>query len=102
MQNLLILFNPHYQKDVINSHITILKERGIVGFGKIKSKPTSLSTPKELDWVSFSSISSTSPLQLFLTDYSSLFGAKVVGVNTEIDSSLAPSHYQEKSLEVEA
>lgn len=40
MQNLLILFNPYYQKDVIDSHIAILKDRGAVGFGKIKSKPT--------------------------------------------------------------
>lgn len=40
MQNLLILFNPYYQKDVIDSHIAILKERGVVGFGKIKSKLT--------------------------------------------------------------
>lgn len=102
MQNLLILFNPYYQKDVIDSHIAILKERGAVGFGKIKSKLTSLSAPKELDWGSLSSVSSTSPLQLFLTDYSSLFVAKVVRASAEIDPILAPSYYQEKGLEVEA
>lgn len=102
MQNLLILFNPYYQKDVIDSHVAILKERGAVGFGKIKSKLTSLSTPKELDWDSLSSVSSTSPLQLFLTDYSSLFVAKVVSVSAEIDPTLTPSYYQEKGLEIEA
>lgn len=102
MQNLLILFNPYYQKDVIDSHIAILKERGAVGFGKIKSKLTSLSEYKELDWESFSSVSSHSPLQLFLTDYSSLFVAKIVNVSKSISQDIAPSYYQEKGLEVEA
>ena len=65
MQNFLILFNPYYQKDVIDSHIAVLKEKGAVGFGKIKSSLTSLSSPKELDWDNFYGISPTSPLQLF-------------------------------------
>lgn len=102
MQNLLILFNPYYQKDAIDSHITVLKDKGVVGFGKIKSSLSTLSSPKELDWESLSSISPTSPLQLFLTDYSSLFVAKVVEVKKEIDPSIAPNYYQEKGLNVEA
>lgn len=102
MQNLLILFNPYYQKDVIDSHIAVLKDKGVVGFGKIKSSLSTLSSPKELDWEALSSISPTSPLQLFLTDYSSLFVAKVIEVKKEIDSHLAPNYYQEKGLNVEA
>lgn len=102
MQNLLILFNPYYQKDAIDLHIAILKDKGAVGFGKIKSTLTSLSSPKELDWETLSSISATSPLQLFLTDYSSLFVAKVIEVSKEIDTTLTPSYYQEKELNVEA
>lgn len=102
MQNLLILFNPYYQKDVIDSHIAVLKDKGVVGFGKIKSSLSTLSSPKELDWEALSSISPTSPLQLFLTDYSSLFVAKVTKVSQEIVPSLTPSYYQEKDLNVEA
>lgn len=102
MQNLLILFNPYYQKDVIDTHITILKDKGAVGFGKIKSSLSALSSPKELDWESLSSVSPASPLQLFLTDYSSLFVAKVVEISKEIDSTLVPNYYQEKGLKVEA
>ncbi|VDH01842.1 ATP-binding protein [Helicobacter pametensis] len=102
MQNLLILFNPYYQKDVIDSHIAILKDRGAVGFGKIRSSLASLSPTNEMDWKVLSSVSYSSPLQLFLTDYSSLFVAKVVSVKEEIDASLAPSYYQEKGLNVEA
>ena len=102
MQNLLILFNPYYQKDVVDSHIAVLKDKGAVGFGKIKSSLSTFSSPKELDWEALSSISPTSPLQLFLTDYSSLFVAKVTKVSQEIVPSLTPSYYQEKDLNVEA
>ena len=35
---LLILYNPYYQNDVIESHLEILKLHGKVSFGKIKSK----------------------------------------------------------------
>lgn len=102
MQNFLILFNPYYQKDVIDSHIAVLKEKGAVGFGKIKSSLTSLSSPKELDWDNFSGISPTSPLQLFLTDYSSLFVARVTKVCKENQEIATPNYYQEKGLNVEA
>lgn len=98
----LVLFNPYYQKDVVDSHIAVLKDKGAVGFGKIKSPLSSLSAQKELDWESLSSVSPASPLQLFLTDYSSLFVAKVTKVSQEIDPSLTPSYYQEKDLNVEA
>ncbi len=35
---LLILYNPYYQSDVIESHLETLKLHGKVAFGKIKSK----------------------------------------------------------------
>lgn len=35
---LLILYNPYYQSDVIESHLEILKTHGKVAFGKVKSK----------------------------------------------------------------
>ena len=38
MQNLLILFNPYYQSDVIEQHLKLLIQNEKVAFGKIKSK----------------------------------------------------------------
>jgi len=36
--NILILYNPYYQKDVIEAHLAVLKERGKVAFLKLRSK----------------------------------------------------------------
>jgi hypothetical protein len=38
MQNLLILYNPYYQEDVIEQHLKVLMENKKVAFGKVKSK----------------------------------------------------------------
>ena len=38
MKNLLILYNPYYQANVIESHLEVLKSQGAVAFGKIRSK----------------------------------------------------------------
>ena len=38
MHNLLILFNPYYEKDVIEQHLKFLIENQKVAFGKVKSK----------------------------------------------------------------
>lgn len=38
MSNILILYNPYYQDDVIEQHLKVLIEREIVAFGKIKAK----------------------------------------------------------------
>ncbi len=38
MNHLLILYNPYYQKDVIQQHLSVLQEKSQVGFGKIRSK----------------------------------------------------------------
>lgn len=38
MKNLLILYNPYYQSNVIEAHLEVLKAQGAVAFGKIRSK----------------------------------------------------------------
>ncbi|GHQ36534.1 hypothetical protein JP0065_10180 [Helicobacter pylori] len=38
MNHLLILYNPYYQRDVIQQHSSVLQEKSQVGFGKIRSK----------------------------------------------------------------
>ncbi len=38
MNHLLILYNPYYQRDVIQQHLSVLQEKSQVGFGKIRSK----------------------------------------------------------------
>jgi len=38
MINILILYNPYYQTDVIKEHLKLLIENEEVAFGKIKSK----------------------------------------------------------------
>ncbi len=38
MNHLLILYNPYYQRDTIQQHLSILQEKSQVGFGKIRSK----------------------------------------------------------------
>lgn len=99
MQNLLILFNRYYEPNVIEKHIEILKEKGSVAFGKVKSK---LNTHQSIDFDSYSMVSSSNPLQLFLTDYSTLFVAKVTQITSSKPSTSAPSYYEQKALEVEA
>lgn len=104
MHCMIILYNPYYQHNTIESHLEILKRDGIVAFGKIKSrlkdnmKPTSM-IHQELE-VFYSSITSTNPLQLFLTDYANLFVAKVTKI-TDFTDIKAPTYYKEKELEVE-
>jgi hypothetical protein len=38
MKNILILYNPYYQENIIEQHLDILKQNGAVAFGKVKSK----------------------------------------------------------------
>lgn len=38
MNHLLILYNPYYQQDVIQQHLSVLQEKFQVGFGKIRLK----------------------------------------------------------------
>lgn len=38
MNNLVILYNPYYQSDVIEQHLAVLREKQKVAFGKVRSK----------------------------------------------------------------
>lgn len=186
MYHLLILYNPYYKNDVIESHLEILKRKRKVAFGKLKSplrnsstldsdpktdnlahlESTTESTPKITPKSAQSPIDSNdshtlessiiecqeshakdshtishtishtpkshapkseiaksptletlahhtsvdSPLQLFLTDYASLFVAKVTRMvaseelseqeKRELES-ITPSYYAKASLNVE-
>ena len=111
MQNLLILYNPYYQQDVIKLHLEILLDKGQVAFGKVESKLKESSGEIELDKNQklnnellqevCENISPSNPLQLFLSDYANLFVAKVIKASKEVDENIVPKYYQEKNLKVE-
>ncbi|GAA6866991.1 hypothetical protein CHC126_14060 [Helicobacter pylori] len=100
MNHLLILYNPYYQRDVIQQHLSVLQEKSQVGFGKIRSKLNDQEKHHSLEEI-YKATSEENFLQLFLTDYANLFAAKVIKVSKDIDESLIPSYYKEKNLEVE-
>ncbi|WP_033603759.1 HP0729 family protein [Helicobacter pylori] len=100
MNHLLILYNPYYQKDVIQQHLSILQEKSQVGFGKIRSKLNDQERQHSLEEI-YKATNEENFLQLFLSDYANLFVAKVIKVSKEIDESLISSYYKEKNLEVE-
>jgi hypothetical protein len=101
MQNLLVLYNPYYQKNVIKEHLEILIEKDKVAFGKLKSRLKNISHPFENKLNQLvKSINEKNYLQLFLTDYSSIYVAKVIKITKNNLSNLAPDYY--KKYEVEA
>jgi hypothetical protein len=102
MQNLLILFNPYYQSDVIEQHLKLLIQNEQVAFGKIRSKLKNEehNFDDKLQEI-YKTIDEDNYLQLFLTDYSSIYVAKVEKVSKEDFSNIAPKYYKEKSLDVE-
>ncbi|MGE4457566.1 MAG: HP0729 family protein [Arcobacteraceae bacterium] len=102
MHNLLVLYNPYYQNDVIEQHLKVLIENEKVAFGKIRSKLKNVEHGFEdaLQNI-YTQTSATNPMQLFLTDYASMFVAKVIEITNEDMSHIAPPYYKEKGLEVE-
>ncbi|NHA98454.1 HP0729 family protein [Helicobacter pylori] len=100
MNHLLILYNPYYQQDVIQQHLSVLQEKSQVGFGKIRSKLNDQEKQDSLEEI-YKATNEKNFLQLFLTDYANLFAAKVIKVSKDIDEGLIPSYYKEKNLEVE-
>ncbi|MEA2049846.1 MAG: HP0729 family protein, partial [Campylobacterota bacterium] len=101
MKNILILYNPYYQENVIEQHLEILKDRGSVAFGKLKSKLRDYEHPYEDKLESiYSNTSQNAPLQLFLTDYNSIYVANVIAVKTDKTMLIkAPTYYENKDVE---
>ncbi|MGX2971111.1 HP0729 family protein [Helicobacter sp. T3_23-1059] len=116
MTNLLILYNPYYQDTVIESHLEVLKQKGKVAFGKVRSKlkdtlgsqkctgenPLDLATIKS-ELHSQKAQDKRAYLQLFLTDYANLYVAKVDEIldKSQAPSEIIPNYYQQKDLNVE-
>ncbi|EOG9651871.1 HP0729 family protein [Campylobacter upsaliensis] len=100
MNHLLILYNPYYQSDVIEQHLSILQKKSQVAFGKIKSKLNDQERQDSLENI-YQTTTKDNFLQLFLSDYANLFVAKVIKVCKNADESLIPAYYKEKNLEVE-
>jgi len=101
MKNIIILYNPYYQENVIEQHLEILKDKGAVAFGKLKSKLRDYEHPYEdkLEEI-YSEVSKDTPLQLFLTDYNSIFVANVIAIKTEKTVLIkAPKYYDELDVE---
>lgn len=107
MENLLILYNPYYQQDVIEQHVKVLTDQpstksARVAFGKVRSKLNTgdLSNDENLKAI-YSNVSESDHLQLFLTDYANVYVARVVRVLEGQQSVNAPSYYAEKGFDVE-
>jgi len=101
LKNIIILYNPYYQENVIEQHLEILKDRGAVAFGKVKSVLRDNEHPHEqkLEDI-YSEVSKDTPLQLFLTDYNSIFVANVISVKTEKTILIkAPKYYDDLDVE---
>jgi len=78
---------------MINSHETELEQI----YESLNLRNQSPKAPNLAPW----SLEGDKYLQLFLTDYSNLFVAKVVAVTDEDMSEIAPEYYKEKRLDVE-
>ena len=102
LNHLLILFNPYYQENVIEAHLEVLKNKDKVAFGKVKSKINDGIHPfmSNLESI-YKSTNEGNTLYLYLTDYVSLYVAKVSQVLESCEDSIKPSYYKEKDLEVE-
>lgn len=107
MLNYLVLYNPYYQSDVIVSHVNVLlsspdQKKSCVAFGKIRSKLKENGEISEdaISTIAFS-IAQNGYMQLFLTDYSDMYVAKVIAVTKAPSHDIAPKYYAEKNLDIE-
>jgi hypothetical protein len=104
MKNILMLYNPYYQKDVIEQHIDVLlnADTQTVAFGKVRSKLRDYEHPfsEVLNRV-YDAVDDANYVQLFLTDYASMYVARVIKVDANVSDDIKPSYYKEKNLEVE-
>lgn len=80
-----------------------LTEDATVAFGKVRSKLRDYDHPfgNALQTI-FKQVSSEAYLQLFLTDYASVYVAKVIRVLEDESVANAPAYYREISLNVES
>ena len=102
MKNILILYNPYYNKNVIEEHLEILQKNSIVAFGKVKSKLNDTNHPNEekLEHI-YSEVSKENSLQLFLTDYNSIYVANVISVTPDKTILVkAPKYYDNFDVEM--
>ncbi len=99
MLNILTLYNPYYNPKVIEEHLELLRENGVVAFGKIKSKLRDYDNQNEqiLNEL-YKGVSTQSPLQLFLSDFNNVYVANVIEVCDTTDVKV-PLYYEK--LEVE-
>ena len=85
---------------MIEQHLQILKNKGMVAFGKVKSKLRDYEHPNEevLETI-YNEVSHDNPMQLFLTDYNSIYVANVISVKqTKTKIIKAPKYYDDLRL----
>lgn len=99
IKNILSLYNPYYNANVIEQHIELLKQNSVVAFGKVRSKLRNYDNPHQvsLDNI-YNNVSIDKPMQLFLTDYSSIYVANVIEV-VEDTNIKVPTYYEELDVE---
>ncbi len=105
MTNLVILYNPYYNQEVIEDHIRILNQdtsitEAKVAFGKVRSSRRDYEHPfgDKVDALC-TDVSHDNPLQLYLTDFSSVYVCYVEEVRAELGDVKAPKYYED--LEVD-
>ena len=105
MKNLLILYNPYYNQEVIEEHIRILNRFGNiteakVAFGKVHSQRRDYEHPfgEIIDEVC-DNASAQTPIQLFLTDFSSMYVCYVEKVTKVLEGVEAPEYYNDLTVD---
>jgi hypothetical protein len=106
MHSLLVLYNPYYNQEMVEDHVRILgcfdeQTQAKVGFGKIRSKIRNYEHSKEekIDAL-YEEISPQKPLQLFLTDFSSMYVCYVEQVTDQLPEGVkAPVYYEQLDVE---
>ena len=106
MHNLVILYNPYYNQEVIEDHVRVLNSQtdvltAKVAFGKVRSSRRDYEHPFGNRVESLcAKISKDEPLQLFLTDFSSVYVCYVEEVREKLGDIQAPTYYE--NLEVDS
>ena len=101
MKNILVLINPYYESQVIEKHLEVLLNNQKAAFGKIKSKVNDNGAhpeQSELDEI-YNTTSKENYLQLFITDYASIYVAKVTSVSDVASEDIKPLYYKDMDIE---